>query len=77
MKLRIRGNTSLYDATLLVADPDCQELGWPAALRINWGNGEPVFASSKVALKRCRMVWATPDEWRSLAEHGFLAAQGP
>lgn len=75
MKLRITGNSSLYDATLLVADADCQDLGWPAAIRIRWTPEEPVFASSAVAARRCRLVWATPDEWRSLQEHGFLPAR--
>lgn len=75
MKLRIKGHSPLYDATLLVGDADCQDLGWPAALRISWDNGEPVFASPAVASKKCRLVWATPEEWRSLAEHGFLPAQ--
>ena len=78
MKLRINGKRGLFDARLLVDEPDCSELGYKAALRISWPDGEEVFANAEVAAHRCRLVWATPDEWRSLVEHGFVpdAAQG-
>jgi hypothetical protein len=72
MKLRIMGNDGLFDAALLVDAPDCSELGCKAALRITWADGDHVFAAPAVAAKRCLPVWATPDEWRSLTEHGFL-----
>jgi hypothetical protein len=77
MKLRIRGNPNLYDATLLVHDSDCEDLGWPAAIRISWGDGEQVFAAPDVAIRNCKLAWATPEEWRSLAEYGFLPDNTP
>jgi hypothetical protein len=72
MKLRIEGTTGLFDADLLVDAPDCSDLGYRAALKINWPDGEKVWASPTVAAKRCTPVWATPDEWHSLTEFGFL-----
>lgn len=77
MKLRIKGNQGLFDATLLVDGPECAEAGQPAVIRIAGADGEHIIAAPSVAAQRCQMVWATPQEWHWLGEYGFLPDGAP
>lgn len=72
MKLRIKGNQALFEAALLLDDPECKQMGHRAVIRINGDDGEQIYASPPVAAQRCDLVWATSQEWKWLEEHGFL-----
>jgi hypothetical protein len=72
MKLRFKDRDDLFDATLLVDDPECTDLGYPATIRIMGHDGEYIFASPRAASNRCTLVWATHEERQALAAHGFF-----
>jgi hypothetical protein len=72
MKLRFKDRTELFDAALLVDEPECSELGYPAAVRIMGHDGEFIFASPQAASSRCHLIWATDDERLALSNHGFF-----
>ncbi|OAI54876.1 hypothetical protein AYO44_14090 [Planctomycetaceae bacterium SCGC AG-212-F19] len=73
MKLRFKDRYDLFDATLLVDDPECSDLGYPATIRILGHDGEYIFASPQAASSRCTLVWATFQERQAMASYGFFA----
>lgn len=72
MKLRFKDRYDLFDATLLVEDPECADLGYPATIRILGHDGEYIFASPQAASTRCTLIWATFHERQAMAQYGFF-----
>jgi hypothetical protein len=71
MKLRFHGNPEVHDARLVVGGAELQALGYRAAIVVRKPDGSRVFTPPEAADDYCVIVWATPDEWQLLAEHGY------